>query len=162
MDQDTKVTNEEEVTVEPTDTAEEEGSRTSDEYTDREKQLYQRLKKEQARVRELENAKVDEDDESDSNTGGPQRKDLERIELIALGYKDKSELEFIMRNGGIDALEDPIVAKTLKTLKQERQAADKASVGVSSKSGVSKQYTAQQISKMTSEEYAAKVIGYQP
>lgn len=80
------------------------------------------------------------------------------------GY-DEREIEFIMKNGGMKALEDQssIVAIGIKTAREQRAAED-ASGQVSDKSGqteVERKYTPEQMRNMPKDELA-NLIGFAP
>jgi hypothetical protein len=124
----------------------------SNQFTDRERQLYARLQKERDRNKELE-GKVKQTI-PDSKSGSFE----ERLELIAKGYQDE-EIDFIQKNGGKKALDNEMIQDALKARKEKIEAKSKAASNISSKSGVSRTYTEGQLKQMTAEEYATKVLG---
>ncbi len=127
-------------------------SGTNNHFTDRERQLYARLKREQERNKELEGL-VSQPSDTQRPTGAFE----ERLELIAKGYQDE-EIDFIQKNGGKKALNDEFVLSALKARKDKIEANAKAVSGVSSKSGVSMQFTEGQIAKMSAQEYQEKIL----
>lgn len=134
-------------------------SGTSNQFTDRERQLYARLQREKQAKKELED-EVEELRNSNTDSGSRQASNPvfeERLELIAKGYED-SEIDFIQKNGGKKALKDPMVMAALKARKDKIEAESNAINNVSSKSGVRTQYTEAQIAKMSSQEYQDKIL----
>lgn len=133
-------------------------------YTESEKQLYARLQKEKDKVKELESQLQNKGgaptgEPNGNGTGGSDDTWKERLELIARGYKDDSELDFIMRNGGKKALEDPLVQGALLRQKEQKEAEDKVTFGTSSKSDVERNYTPEQIKNMSAKEYEDVLMG---
>lgn len=124
-------------------------SDTNNQFSIREQQLYARLKKAEQRNKELERT-VSYDTNSQAQYSG---KDMERIELIARGYDDDA-ISFIQKYGGISALKDDVIVEGLKARKEKLEREAKAVNNISGKSGVSKQYTQNEIQRMTPDEYA--------
>ena len=116
------------------------------EPTPYERQLFARLKKEEAKNKELKYQVANNQYQSD-----PER--LDRIEMIAKGY-DEEDIDYINSKGGIHNLQDEFFLDMLKARKDKLELRKKAVSGVSSKSGVQKTYSERDISKMSSEEYA--------
>lgn len=77
--------------------------------------------------------------------------DLERSRLRDKGYK-KETVDFIMRNGGENALDDPHVAKTVESMREQSDAEDAADVDTSSKSDKHRDLTEEEINSMSAEE----------
>ena len=75
----------------------------------------------------------------------------ESIELMAKGYND-DEVAFIMKNGGKKSLENPFVKSAVEGIRTQRKAEQAAQIESGSKSDISKKYTDEQISRMSSKE----------
>lgn len=129
-------------------------SDTSSQFTPRERQLYARLQREKEKNKELEEL-VEQSTETKQVKSTPAFE--ERLELIAKGYQDE-EITFIQKNGGMKSLKDPMVLAALQARKDKAEAESKAVNNISSKSGVSTRYTESQIAKMSSTEYAEKIL----
>jgi hypothetical protein len=130
------------------------------EYTPLEKQLYARLKKAETRLGELGHI----EDEiapaaGPSSQGSDSSQWQERMELIARGYTDESELDFIMGNGGKKALENPFVKDALQVRRDQRSAEATVTMNNDAKSFVERTYTQAEIAKMSADEYAAVLAG---
>jgi len=128
-------------------------------YTETEKQLYARLKKEEARVKELE-AKVN-GDKAPSNSQQPNTNDIawrESIELKTDGYTS-DEIAFIQKNGGKEALNDPFVKSAIEKNREERKIAESVAMNVSSKSAIERKYSPAELQAMSADDMEAVLTG---
>jgi len=130
------------------------GEGQNKQYTDLERQLYARAKKAEDKLKELEPNGKGNDDRS-----GLDEAWKERLELIARGYKDDAELDFIMKNGGKKALEDEFVKGAIAKKREEAEALEKVAINTSSKSTIEKTYTPEQISAMSAKELEDVLMG---
>jgi hypothetical protein len=106
--------------------------------------LYARLKKDEESS--VEKPLVD--------TKTPQMaQELTRLKLrVEHGIDDPEALDFIMKNGGEDALKNEYMKKAVETILTQKKA-EKASVdGDNSKSEFEKKYSTEQLRSMSSEE----------
>lgn len=137
-----------------------EGQQPKKEYTPLEKQLYARLKKAETRLGELGHI---EDEITPAVTQSTQGSDnsqwQERMELIARGYTDDAELDFIMNNGGKKALENPFVKDAIQVRRDQKTAEATVTMNNDAKSFVERTYTQAEIAKMSADEYAAVLSG---
>lgn len=134
---------------------------TQPQYTETERQLYTRLKKEEATVKELK-ARLGEKASQDSQPTSVSDSDWrERMEIrLTHGINEESELDFIMRNGGRKAIEnDPYVKGAIQKRKEEADAADKVAFNTSPKSPVEKRYSQTEIQSMSVTELEAAING---
>lgn len=127
---------------------ESEESNSNNQYRENNPQLYARAKKAEQRVKELEKLVSS----GTNSTATYTSKDMERIELIARGYDDDA-ISYIQKYGGISALKDDVIVEGLKARKEKLEREAKAVNNISGKSGVSKQYTQQDVARMTADEY---------
>ena len=133
------------------------------EYTDRERQLFARMKKEQAEKDALaaELAKYKSAPQAqDRPDNVPDIEWRERMELISIhGIKDEETLNFIMKNGGKKALNDDFVKMAIEKRREEAEAKEKVAFNTSPKSSIEKRYTADQLKSMTADEMEAVLNG---
>lgn len=128
-------------------------------YTETETQLYNRLKKEEEKVRSLE-AKLGEKAPTQSQpTNTPDSEWRERMELIARGYKEESDLDFIMKMGGKKALEDEYVKMALDRKQEDKRATDTVAMNVSSKSAIERKYSTDEIRSMSASDMEKVLSG---
>lgn len=128
-------------------------------YSETETQLYNRLKKEEEKVKSLE-AKLGEKEPTQSQpTNIPDNEWRERMELIARGYNDESDLDFIMKMGGKKALADQYVKMALDKKQEEKKATDTVSMNVSSKSAIERKYSTQEIQSMSASDMEKVLSG---
>jgi hypothetical protein len=76
--------------------------------------------------------------------------DLEKLNLRMDGYS-KEEVDFIMRNGGANAITDEFVTAGIKALRDKKQKeakSEEANPSISSKSPIFKKYSEEQIKDM--------------
>lgn len=112
------------------------------------KRLFERAKKAEAKLKVAKPI---------TNNEKPLKYDIpdEVLDLRLEGYT-KSEVEFIMNNGGRKALEDSnsLVAIAIKTQKEQRQAeiASSKTADTSSLSEVERKYTPEQLKNMSASE----------
>jgi hypothetical protein len=144
--------------------------KTSDENNDEneEQDLEKKLKEYKAqkehykgKVEKLESALEDSDGEDDTSSdnitrqssGGQDGDKLERIELKVEGYDDE-EIDFIMRNGGKDAVDDPYVQNAIEGIREEKEAEEASEAASDSGGGgeVVKGYTQEDLQDMSREE----------
>lgn len=130
---------------------------SKDEMSPEVKQLLARVKKAEAKNKKLREALADDEEET------PQKQNInketnssdlderfERLELKGDGYT-KDEIDYIMKNGGQSALEDPYIKKTIDVMRDERQS-DDAVPDAGAKSAVYKKYTHSDIKGMSEAE----------
>lgn len=129
-------------------------------YSDTEKQLYARLKKEEALRKELE-AKVNGDKAPTNGQQTTVKNDderFERLELKTEGYTS-DEINFILKNGGRQALEDPYVKMAIDTAREERKTAESIAMNVSSKSAIERKYSQAELASMSADDMEAVLTG---
>jgi hypothetical protein len=74
-----------------------------------------------------------------------------RMELKVEGYDDEA-IDFILKNGGKKALENPYVVQAVEAIKTKK-VAEAATLGdQGQKSGIEKRFTPQEFAKLSSEE----------
>jgi hypothetical protein len=122
---------------------------TGEQFTDREKQYYARIKKLESELKEREAPKTTDNVSDDWR---------ERMELKVEGYNDK-EIELLTKMGGRKALEDETVKKFLEVQREEEKSKAKVAMNTSSKSSVETRYTQEQISRMSVKEYEDVLMG---
>lgn len=128
-------------------------------YSETETQLYNRLKKEEEKVKSLE-AKLGEKAPTQGQpTNIPDNEWRERMELIARGYNDESDLDFIMKMGGKKALADQYVKMALDKKQEEKKATESVSMNVSSKSAIERKYSPQEIQSMSASDMEKVLSG---
>lgn len=127
-------------------------------YSDTEKQLYARLKKEEALRKELE-AKIGKDN-SGKQINSSDIEWRERMEIkLEHGIKDDTELDFIMKNGGKEAFNNPLVKIAIDRKREESVAEEKVAMNVSSKSAIERKYSPQELQAMSADEMEAVLTG---
>ena len=85
-------------------------------------------------------------------TRGSDAKRWEIMELKTEGYKDKDELDFIMDNGGLKALEKPHVIASIKAIRDEKAALNATLEGEGQKSSIDKKFSPEAFAKLSHEE----------
>lgn len=75
----------------------------------------------------------------------------ERMELKVMGHQD-DEIDFLMRNGGKKALDDPFVKQTISNMQTQRKAEIAAVDTDANKSDIEQKYTADQLKGMSTTE----------
>ncbi len=85
-----------------------------------------------------------------NNSSSSDTKWKERMELRVEGYDDVA-VEFIQKNGGRKALENPFVVKALEAMKEQKQA-EKALIDDGSKSETEKRISSKDFSKLSSDD----------
>jgi len=75
---------------------------------------------------------------------------FERLELKVDGYNDQ-EVDFILKNGGKKALENPFITKAIEGIREQKRA-ENATVEEGSKSTTEKRFSPQEFSKLTAAE----------
>lgn len=128
-------------------------------YSDTEKQLYARLKKEEALRKELE-AKLGDKAPTISQQTTVKNDDerFERLELKTEGYTSE-EINFILKNGGRTALEDPYVKMAIDKGREERKATESVAMNVSSKSAIERKYSPAELASMSADDMEAVLTG---
>lgn len=121
--------------------------------TERERQLLARVKKAEAKVKKFKETLADEEDtkpliKKTNDINLEER--FERLELKGDGYSTE-EIDYIMKNGGSKALKDPYIKKTIDVMRNEKVSED-AIPDSSAKSGTYKNYTSQDLKKMSLDE----------
>lgn len=127
-------------------------------YSETEKQLYTRLKKEEARVKELEAKLGDKAPTFSQPTNTTDDERFERLELKTEGYTS-DEISFILKNGGRNALEDPYVKMAIDKSREDRRATESVAMNVSSKSAIERKYSQAELANMSSDEMEAVLTG---
>jgi hypothetical protein len=125
-------------------------------YSEREKQYYARMKKEEQKAAALEQ-------ELAKYKAQPVLSDIEwkeRVELASIhGIKDEEELSFVMQNGGKKALDNPMVKAALDKRREQAEAESKVAFSNSAKSSVEKRYSPHEVQTMTADQYEAALAG---
>lgn len=134
---------------------------TQPQYTDTEKQLYTRLKKEETLRKELEAKLNTQNGQSSQQTNVSDMEWRERMEIkLTHGIKDDSQLDFIMKNGGKTAIEtDPYVRGALQKAREDAEIAEKVSFNTSPKASIEQRFTSSQIASMSVEEMEKALNG---
>lgn len=129
-------------------------------YSETETQLYARLKKEEAEKKSLK-AELDalKGNKESQLTNMPDNEWRERMELIARGFNDDADLDFIMKMGGKKALEDSYVKMALDKKQEEKKATESVSMNVSSKSAIERKYSPQEIQAMSASDMEKVLSG---
>jgi len=129
-------------------------------YSETEKQLYARLKKEEAEKKAL---KAEVDALKGVERGQPTKVNtdderFERLELKTEGYTN-DEINFILKNGGRQALEDPYVKMAIDKAREDRRNNDAIATNVSSKSAIERKYSQSDLAAMSADEMEAVLTG---
>lgn len=127
-------------------------------YSETEKQLYTRLKKEEARVKELEAKLGDKAPTFSQQTNTNDDERFERLELKTEGYTS-DEISFIQKNGGRTALEDPYVKMAIDKSREDRRTTESVAMNVSSKSAIERKYSSAEMQSWSSDEMEAVLSG---
>jgi len=127
-------------------------------YTETEKQLYARLKKEEARVKELEGKLGDKAPTIAQPTNTNETAWRESIELKTDGYSSE-EIAFIQKNGGKEALNDPFVKSAIERSREERKVTESVAMNVSSKSAIERKYSPADLQAMSADDMEAVLSG---
>jgi hypothetical protein len=80
---------------------------------------------------------------------------ISKLEFKTEGYSD-AEIDFIQKNGGREALNNPLVKTTINVMREQSKA-EAAAVSGSGGSSTFGKYTQAEIKNMTSEEYKLKM-----
>jgi len=114
------------------------------------KQAIARAKKAEAEAKALKVSAAPKEHVEDKPA--PSGDSLEtRVELRLQGF-DKSAVEFIMNNGGLKALENPFIKKTVELMSEQSRAEKAQPDADSGKSEIEKKYTQEQLKNMSAEE----------
>ncbi len=113
------------------------------------KQLYERVKKAEAKAKELEKYKPKEILQTNQSSSDSDER-FERLELKTEGYSTE-EVNFLMRNGGRKALEDSIAMAGIEALRQKAKSQNATPSGTA-KSAVYQKYTERDLKSMSAEE----------
>jgi len=129
-------------------------------YSETEKQLYARLKKEEAEKKAL---KAEVDALKGVERGQPTKVNtdderFERLELKTEGYTN-DEINFIQKNGGRQALEDPYVKMAIDKAREDRRNSEAIATNVSSKSAIERKYSQNDLAAMSADEMEAVLTG---
>lgn len=112
-----------------------------------------RARRENAKLQRLLNKKSKQ-----GNSNSPDIEELKtemtKIRLEAKGY-DEAQIEFIMRNGGIDSIKNPAVRAGLNAIKEQL---DSEKASVSNASTKSKQDTKYSVDEIRTRELSSKEI----
>ena len=127
-------------------------------YSETEKQLYARLKKEEARVKELEGKLGEKAPTFTQPTNTNDTAWRESIELKTDGYSSE-EISFILKNGGREALNDPFVKSAIERSREERKVTDSVAMNVSSKSAIERKYSPADLQAMSADDMEAVLSG---
>ena len=127
-------------------------------YSETEKQLYTRLKKEEARVKELEAKLGDKAPTFGQPTNTTDDERFERLELKTEGYTS-DEINFILKNGGRTSLEDPYVKMAIDKAREDRKVTESVAMNVSSKSAIERKYSQADLANMSADEMEAVLTG---
>lgn len=115
-------------------------------YSERERQSYERMKKERERADALER-------ELTSLKGQPSLSDnewKERMEIkVSHGIKDDKTLDFIMKNGGLKALDDDLVKAAIQRRKEDNEAQEAVAFNTSPKSPIERRFSQDEIHSMS-------------
>ena len=106
------------------------------------KQLYARVKKssESKPLAEKQNTGIDQ-------------AEFTRLKLkVDYNISDPDALDFVMKNGGEEALKNPYIKKTIDNMLEQKKAEQAAEIGDSGKSDFEKKYSTEQLKSMSVEE----------
>lgn len=118
------------------------------------KQLFERAKKAEALAKELKAKVVEPVQPRVEQPSVVTPTDLEKLNLRQDGYS-KEEVDFIMRNGGANAVTDEFVTAGIKALRDQKAKAtrsEEANPSISSKSPIMRKYNEDQLRDMPTEE----------
>lgn len=118
---------------------------SAEDLAEKNKQLFERAKKAEAKVKELEKKP-----ETLKTNSSDSEERFERLELKTEGYKS-DEIDFLMQNGGQKALENPIVMAGIEGMRAKVKSKD-ASVSGTGKSYTYQKYGERDLKKMTAED----------
>lgn len=118
------------------------------ELASKNKELYARLKKVEAKAKEVKLAPAEKASIKSADSDSNITERLDRIELQTKGYAD-SEVDFILRNGGKKALDDEFVKAAIETKRQQAKAENATVDTDSAKSDIEKKYTQDQLKEMS-------------
>lgn len=129
-------------------------------YTETEKQLYARLKKEEAKVKDLEAKIGTKEPGTGQQAQSSDNEWRERMEIrLEHGIKDETELDFIMKNGGKSAFDNELVKSAIAKRREDAEAQEKVVVGTSAKSAIERNYSPEQLQAMSADEMEAILTG---
>ncbi len=125
-------------------------------YTERERQSYERMKKERERADALErelNALKTSSNPSDNEW-------KERMEIkLEHGIKDDETLNFVMKNGGVKALDNPLVKAAIQRKKEDNEAQEAVAFNTSPKSPIERRFSQEEIQSMSVADMEAALRG---
>lgn len=125
-------------------------------YSERERQSYERMKKERERADALER----ELNTLKSQTPLSDMEWKERMEIkVSHGIKDDKTLDFVMKNGGLKALEDDLVKAAIQRRQEDNEAQAAVAFNTSAKSPIEKRYSQEEIQSMSADDLAAAIRG---
>lgn len=147
--------NDSEIVVEKETSKENETTLTVDDYRKLEaekneleqknKKLYARLKKEEEEKSSASKPLV--------NDNSQVTQELARLKLqVEHGISDPEAVDFIMKNGGAEALKNPYIKGTIDSMLQQKKAEAGAVEDDSGASLIDKKYTKEQLKNMSSDE----------
>jgi len=107
--------------------------------------LYARLKKEESSKKEAQPLAKSEP--------GVNPTEFTKLKLkVDHGITDPEAIDFIMKNGGEEALKNPYIKKTIDTMIEQKRAESAVIDGDNGKSEIDKKYTQDQLKSMSAEE----------
>lgn len=118
------------------------------------RKLYARIKKEKerrAKAGETAAPAKTADPQTPPAGQGDDKAWRERMELKTDGYSEK-EVEFIQKNGGRAAIDDPFVKSAIESMRNQKKAEEAQVATDAPKSDIEKQYTDQQLREMKTED----------
>lgn len=119
----------------------------AEDLAEKNKQLYERAKKAEAKVKELEKKPAPLQTNESSSTSDER---FERLELKTEGYSG-DEVDFLMQNGGRKALDNKIAMAGIEAIRKAKKSTDATPSGTA-KSAVYQKFTEQDLRRMSAEE----------
>ena len=115
-----------------------------EELEEKNKKLYARLKKEQS---------SDKKPLVETQSTSIPQTEFARLKLkVDYGITDPEALDFVLKNGGEEALKNPFIKQTIDNMITQKKAEQAAVAEESGKSEVDKKYTTEQLKSLPSEE----------
>lgn len=121
-----------------------------DEVVQKNKELYARLKKTEAELKQFKSTPKEQQVPSTTNTSPDLDSRFERIELKTEGYSAE-EVDFIMKNGGRSATQNEFVKAAITSMRAKNRS-EEATPTSSAKSPVYKRHTRDELMNMSTED----------
>jgi len=121
-----------------------------DPFAEKNKQLFERAKKAEDELKALKAQGDPQKQEQSLPTNDSSNDRIQRLELKVDGYTDR-EVDFILKNGGRDALKDELVQAAITSMRDKRKS-EEASQSIGTKSPIYKRHTLDELKAMPTAE----------